>query len=148
MLRVSAGARYALRAMIELSLREGDGRLLLREIADAQGLPARYLERLTIALRRAGLLQAERGPNGGYRLARPAEQITVQEVLEAIEGPLALLECVDTPTACGRSDACAAQVLWASVTRAIGDVLSQTTLADLRKEQRALPARDRGRYHI
>ncbi len=140
MFRVSTRARYALRAMIELSRHEGAGPLLLREIASAQRVPPKYLEQLTMPLRRAGLVRAQRGPNGGYELARPAEQIMAREIVEAVEGPLYLLECVRTPTVCDRTQACAARSLWGRVSQAIIAVLSETTLADLRQEQGAAEA--------
>ena len=140
MFRPSTRARYALRAMIELSLREGAGPVSLREIARAQRLSPKYLEQLTIPLNRAGLVQAERGPAGGYRLARLADQITAREIVEAVDAPLYLLDCLRTSEACDRAGACAAQRLWSRVAQAVVSVLSETTLADLREDQRAATA--------
>jgi len=137
MIKPSTRARYALRAMIELALRQGDGPVLLREIAKAQRISPKYLEQLTIPLRRFGLLQAERGPHGGYELARPAAEITAGEIIEAVEGPLNLLDCVRSADACDRTPSCAARGLWSRVSEAMNDVLRQTTLADLRREQLA-----------
>ena len=97
MIRPSTRARYALRAMIELALHEGAGPLLLRQVAAAQHISPKYLEQLTMPLRRTGLLQAERGPQGGYELARPADEITAREIVEAVEGPLHLLDCLPAP---------------------------------------------------
>jgi Rrf2 family protein len=140
MLKASTRARYSLRAMIELALHEGSGPLLLRELAAAQHISLKYLEQLTIPLRRAGLVQTERGPQGGYELARPAAEITVMEIIQAVEGPLELLDCMSRPTSCERATACAARDLWTKVNDAIGAVLSRTTLADLRDEQLAAEA--------
>lgn len=137
MIRPSTKARYALRAMIELAIHEGSGPLQLREIAQAQRISAKYLEQLTILLRRAGLLQAERGPQGGYELARPAHDITAQDIIMAVEGPLGVLECIRNSEACDRTAACAARSLWARVSDAIASVLSDTTLAELREQQLA-----------
>jgi Rrf2 family protein len=134
--------------MIELSLHEDTGPLLLREIAAAQSISPKYLEQLMIPLRRAQLLQAERGPNGGYQLAKPAQEITPQDIVEAVEGPLDLLDCVRTPEACDRAGGCAAHGLWGKVSQAIGAVLRETTLADLREEQRAARARSVPCYQI
>ena len=140
MFRPSTRARYALRAMIELALREGGGPVPLREIGRAQRLSSKYLEQLAIPLHRAGLVQAERGPGGGYKLAKPAEQITAREIVEAADAPLFLLDCLHTSEACDRAGNCAAQRLWSRVGQAVVSVLSETTLADLREEQRAATA--------
>jgi len=137
MIKPSTRARYAVRAMIELAIHEGSGPLQLREIAQAQRISVKYLEQLTIPLRRAGLLQAERGPQGGYELAKPAYDITAREIVEAVEGSLGVLECVRNSDSCERTLACAARRLWGRVSDAITAVLSDTTLADLREEQLA-----------
>jgi len=138
MLRLSTKARYALRAMIELAMHEGKGLVQLREVAEAQQLSVKYLEQLTISLRHAGLVRAERGPQGGYELAKPADEITVLQVVQAVEGPLNLIDCVAQNEACDRTGACAAHALWRKLSSAIGRVLTETTVADLRAEQQAL----------
>jgi Rrf2 family cysteine metabolism transcriptional repressor len=135
MLKLSTKSRYALRAMMELALREGTGSVQLREIAKAQHVSAKYLEQLAIPLRHAGLLRTERGPTGGYELARPSTAITALDVVEAVEGPLALLDCIGRTAACDRTEACAARALWVQVQDAIDAVLSRTTLAQLRENQ-------------
>ena len=137
MLKLSTKARYALRAMMELAIREGQGPVQLREVARAQRLSPKYLEQLAIPLRHAGLLHTERGPNGGYELARPALTITALEVVQAVEGPLQLLDCIGREGTCDRSGTCAAQDLWRQVGGAICKVLSETTLATLRDNQLA-----------
>ncbi len=142
MFRPSTRARYAIRAMIELALHEGAGPILLREVAAAQEVSPKYLEQITIPLRSAGLLLAERGPRGGYRLARPASDITACEIVEALEGPLDLLDCVRAPSACHRAETCAARKMWGRISRGIVAALSETTLADLREEDRAARAED------
>jgi Rrf2 family protein len=134
--------------MIELALHEGAGPLLLRQVAAAQHISPKYLEQLTMPLRRAGLLQAERGPQGGYGLARPAEQITAREIVEAVEGPLHLLDCLPAPKTCDRSHDCAARLLWGKVGEALAGVLERTTLAELRDQQRAAEQRDVPTYQI
>jgi Rrf2 family protein len=137
MLRVSTKARYALRAMIELALRQGELPVHLHDVAVAQQLSVRYLEQLMIPLRRAGLVRGERGSGGGYRLAGPAEEITALEIFSAVEGGLDLLACAVTPTVCERSPTCVARKLWMEAGRAMGGVLARASLADLRDEQRA-----------
>jgi Rrf2 family protein len=134
--------------MIELALHEGHGPTLLREIAAAQHVSPKYLEQIAIPLRSAGLLSAERGPRGGYELARPAADITAAEIVEAVEGPLELLECVPQPSACDRAEACAARCLWESLGRAMSAVLSATTLFKLCEQQREADASEVLSYQI
>jgi Rrf2 family protein len=135
MVKLSTKARYALRAMMELAAHEGEGPMQLREIAAAQKISPKYLEQLAISLRTANLVLSERGPSGGYRLARLARDITALEVVQATEGPIGLLDCVNEATLCPRSSACAARGLWQKVSVAITEILSETTLADLATEQ-------------
>jgi Rrf2 family protein len=137
MLRPSTKARYALRAMIELALRQGERPVHLHDVGRAQRLSVKYLEQLMIPLRRAGLVRGERGSGGGYRLARPAEEITALEVFSAVEGGFDLLARVVTPTVCERSPTCVARRLWMDAGRAMGEVLARASLADLRDGQRA-----------
>jgi Rrf2 family protein len=148
MLRLSTKARYALRAMIELGLHEGEGLVQLRQVASAQDLSPKYLEQLTGQLRQAGLVRTERGPQGGYRLARAASEITALQVVKAVEGPLALLDCVSNTSVCERSHNCAARKLWAKVTEAVIHMLGQTTLAQLCDDQRLGEARRPSSYQI
>ena len=148
MLRTSTRARYALRAMIELARHEGRGPILLREVADAQRISTKYLEQLTIPLRRAGLLLAQRGPQGGYALARPAERITTRDIVEAVEGPVRVLDCLRSAHACDRTRTCAARGLWGRINRAITEVLTETTLADLLESQRQAEAQQISCYEI
>jgi Rrf2 family protein len=148
MLKLSTRARYAMRAMIELAVHEGAGVLQLRHIAQAQRISPKYLEQLAIPLRRAELLQAERGRQGGYELSKPASAITARDIVEAVEGPVDLLDCVRNPDACDRVPECAARGLWARVSRAINSVLEETTLADLRDEQLARQAAKAPCYQI
>ena len=131
MLRLSTKTRYALRTMIELARREKDGMVPLKSVAKAQQLSPKYLEQLAISLRQAGLVLAERGSQGGYMLARPAAEITALEVVQAVEGPLHLITCVNRPTSCPRLPNCTAHGLWSRLNDSIQDVLSSTTLAEL-----------------
>jgi len=135
MLRLSTRARYALRGMIELAGHEGDRLMQLREVAELQYLSPKYLEQLAIPLRRAGLIRAERGSAGGYRLARPASEILALDIVQAVEGPLDVVACALKAAVCERSSACAARRLWIRVHEAVISVLAETTLAELRNQQ-------------
>ena len=90
----STKAEYGVRVMVELARRAGDDPIPLAEIAAHDGLPLAYLEHLVARLRKAGLVDSRRGSRGGYMLARPASEITMAEVVEALEGSIAPIECI------------------------------------------------------
>jgi Rrf2 family protein len=135
----STKSEYGVRVMVELARRGGAEPVALAEIAEHEGLPLAYLEHLVARLRRAGLVESRRGAHGGYLLARPPAQITMAEVVEALEGRIAPIECFSsTPDGtihCVREfDAervCTTKILWTRVRAAILDTLQETTLAEL-----------------
>ena len=135
----STKSEYGVRVMVELARRGDAEPVALAEIAEHEGLPLAYLEHLVARLRRAGLVESRRGAHGGYLLARPPAQITMAEVVEALEGRIAPIECFSsTPDGtihCVREfDAervCTTKILWTRVRAAILDTLQETTLAEL-----------------
>jgi len=138
----STKAEYGVRVMVELARRAGkDGGcpVPLAEIAAHDGLPLAYLEHLVARLRKAGLVDSRRGSRGGYLLARPADAITMAEVVEALEGSIAPIECIseaaDGSIVCSResdpSHVCPTKLLWTRVRSSIVRTLRETTLADL-----------------
>lgn len=131
-LKFSTRARYGMRAMLDLALNGEDGRVLLRDIAERQDISKRYLEHMMTLLRNRGLVVAERGATGGYRLARPPEQIRLDVIFEALEGAIAPVECVREPRTCERAEDCISHELWCEVAGAMRGVLEGKTLADLR----------------
>ena len=146
----STRAEYGVRVMVDLARRGGVEPVPLAEIADGEGLPLAYLEHLVARLRRAGLIESRRGAHGGYMLARPAEQITMAEVVEALEGRIAPIECIssspDGTIRCSRESdpdhVCTTKVLWTRVRAAIVQTLQETSLADLipQSERKAVAA--------
>jgi Rrf2 family transcriptional regulator, cysteine metabolism repressor len=136
----STKAEYGVRVMVALARHDGDAPISLSEIADEDGLPLAYLEHLVARLRKAGLVDSRRGARGGYLLARPAKQITMAEVVEALEGSIAPIECItegtDGTLVCAREAAddhrvCATKLLWTRVRGSIVRTLEDTTLSDL-----------------
>jgi Rrf2 family cysteine metabolism transcriptional repressor len=145
----STKTEYGVRVMVALARRaalteEGiDPVLPLAEIAEHDGLPLAYLEHLVARLRKAGLIDSRRGSRGGYLLARPAREITMAEVVEALEGTIAPVECIslgaDGSIVCAREresgphppHVCPTKLLWARVRGSIVGTLNETTLADL-----------------
>ncbi len=135
----STKAEYGVRLMVELGRQAGEGPVALNAVAEAERLPLSYLEHLVAKLRNAGLVTSTRGAHGGYRLARPAEEISMDEVVEALEGQIAPMECFHaTPEGkvlCSHESdgdrACATKLLWTRVQGGVNRALAGTTLADL-----------------
>ena len=137
-LLVSTKGRYGLRSMVELALNHQNGPLPLRIIAKRQEISEPYLEQVFASLRKAGLVRAVRGSSGGYVLARPASEITVEEILTALEGRITPVTCVEETEAtnCPRMASCLTYPLWKELADKINEVLSSTTLQDLADQPR------------
>ena len=136
----STKAEYGVRVMVALARRDGEAPISLAEIAEDDRLPLAYLEHLVARLRKAGLVDSRRGARGGYLLARPAAAITMAEVVGALEGSIAPIECItegaDGALVCAREAAddeqvCATKLLWTRVQGSIVRTLQDTTLSDL-----------------
>ncbi|BAT72384.1 BadM/Rrf2 family transcriptional regulator [Thermosulfidibacter takaii ABI70S6] len=131
MIKVSTKGRYGLRAMIEIGKAYGKGFMLLREIAKRQGISEKYLSHIIPQLRNHGLIKASRGAHGGYTLAKPPEKISLREIIEALEGPIFLVECVGAPDVCDMSSNCETRKLWKRLSESLLKELENITLADL-----------------
>jgi Rrf2 family protein len=139
----STKAEYGVRVMAHLAGTDASRPVSLGSIAEAEGLPLAYLEHLVQRLRRQGLVMSTRGAHGGYALARPAVEITMAEVVEALEGNLAPIECITPEGMCSRETAgqapCPTKLLWTRVQGSIVRTLKDMTLEDLipKKERQA-----------
>ncbi len=130
MMRMSTKGHHATRIMIMLA--KGPARPVSKgEIGEAEGIPPGYVQQLMIRLTDAGLVRSHRGRAGGFTLTRPAESISVQDVLRATEGAFELAPCVDGRSDCGRSDCCPAHLLWTEATDMLNDLFDRTSIADL-----------------
>jgi len=135
----STKAEYGVRVMVELARRAHEAPIPLAEIAAADGLPLAYLEHLVARLRKAELVESRRGSRGGYMLARAPGEISMAEVVEALEGSIAPIECIsqapDGSIVCSRESgpdhACPTKLLWTRVRFSIVQTLRETTLAEL-----------------
>nr|WP_320133672.1 Rrf2 family transcriptional regulator [uncultured Holophaga sp.] len=136
-MKLSTRSVYGMRAMLALAREHGRGSLFLKDIAEREKLPGTYMEQLMVPLRKAGLVQAVRGARGGYSLARSPSRVTVQEILEALEGPLTLMDCPGGSGCCGHPETCALGDLWQEASEAMNRVFGDTTLAVLLERQLA-----------
>jgi Rrf2 family protein len=120
--------------MTELARSYGAGPLPLSEVARIEHLPLPYLEQLALVLRREGLIEATRGAHGGYELTRDPAAITAHQVVQAVDGDVAPVECLTAEYesgSCAREGHCASHPLWLRVQKAVVEVLSGTTLFDM-----------------
>jgi Rrf2 family protein len=150
----STKAEYGVRLMIELGRQPGSTPISLNSVAEAERLPLSYLEHLVAKLRKAGLVTSTRGAHGGYRLAKPATEITMDAVVQALEGQIAPMECFhETPEGrvlCSHEEdnsagGCATKLLWTRVQNGVTKALAGTTLAELVEFSEPHPAPTAGR---
>lgn len=130
-MKLSTRGRYGARALVELAKHDGQGPLPLKEIAEHQQIPLKYLEQIAMALKRAKLIKSVRGPTGGYTLARPPDKIHLLEIIETLEGSLSYVNCVRDPSTCERVESCAFNDLWKRISKETSKILRSVTLADM-----------------
>ncbi|MFC2171351.1 RrF2 family transcriptional regulator [Acidobacteriota bacterium] len=130
-MKLSTRGRYGTRAMHELALHWNQGPVMLRSIAANQNISAKYLEQLLTQIKNAGLIRVVRGAKGGFLLSKPPQEITLKEILFALEGDLSLVECVSFKDYCEMSDDCPTRWVWVELSRTILSTLETLTLQDL-----------------
>ena len=136
-MRLSKRGEYGLRAMMALAVPGPDGKppvLQIREIAEREQMPGKFLEQILLALKNAGLLHSKMGVGGGYHLARPAAEISLGQIVRVLDGPLAPVKCVSQmayePCGCPDEETCGLRLVMGDVRNAISEVLDGTSLAD------------------
>lgn len=133
LMQISRRVDYGLRAVIYLSGQDPEKCCSIGEIAKNQGVPKKFLEKIIQDLIRGGLIKSKRGSCGGYALARGPEAISFCDVIEALDGPIAVNACMDHELGCDQIPRCTMIGVWTEVQRSVTDVLSRTTIADLRQ---------------
>lgn len=126
---------YAVRALIDLAQRYGQGQVQSGEIAARQAIPEPYLDQLLTMLRKAGIIRSVRGPQGGHALAKAASQITLGEVVLVLEGSLAPAGCLERPGECHQAAGCAIREVWQEWQAVSLRLLEGITIADLAERQ-------------
>jgi Rrf2 family protein len=139
-MKISTKGEYGIRAMIELTHRYGEGYVQSTVIAGERAIPENYLYQLLITLRKAGLIRSRRGPQGGHMLARAPEDISMAEVISALEGPIEPVLCIqeDVVDDCPFGHECAVRDVWERITAATVAILQATSFAELARNELAL----------
>ncbi len=136
-MNISTRGRYGLRALLEIAVQSDQEPITIRDICRKQQMSVSYLEQILHRLKKAGIVKSIRGARGGYVLARKGEQITVSQVINALDGPISISYC-DSPRlrekSCIGPSACVSRNLWKELEQLIEGALSSVTLADLRKD--------------
>lgn len=131
LMQVSRKIDYVLRAVIYLARWEGDRVYSIAEIAKAEDIPKKFLEKILQDLTHKGIVHSRRGAQGGYSLARPRDQITFREIIEAVEGPVSMNTCLGDHIDCSIYEKCGMLWVWREAQRRVIDLFSKTTLADI-----------------
>jgi Rrf2 family cysteine metabolism transcriptional repressor len=147
-LRLSTKGIYGVLAVLDLTVHQTEGFVSLRSIADRHRLSESYLEQLFSVLRKKGILTGARGSQGGYALKKDPKNITVGMVLEALEGPLKLLDCKKGSKECNRYDFCITRRVWDRLGGAIGEVVNNITLQDLADDYKAQGLKGQHMFYI
>lgn len=137
-MKLSTKGRYGVRLMLELALHYGEGPIPLKEIAERQDISEKYLGHLIPSLKASNLINSTQGAYGGYSLAKPPQDITLDEVIGALEGNIVLVECVNKSDFCDKTDTCVTREIWKEMTEKMMECLKDTDLQELvnRKKQK------------
>ena len=127
-MKMSTKGRYGVRLMIDLALHIGEGPVLLKDIAQRQGISEKYLWSLINPLKTVGLVRSIRGARGGYQLAKEPAEISLKDIMRVLEGPLCLVDCVENPSSCKRSPTCITRDVWCEASQGFMKTLEAMTL--------------------
>lgn len=131
-MKISTKGRYALRMMIDLAQNQGDGYVSLKDIANRQEISKKYLEQIVAILNKPDILRTNRGYQGGYRLAKSANEYTVGDILRLTEGGIAPVSCLEnSPIMCDRADECVTLPVWKGLYKVISEYVDSITLQDI-----------------
>ena len=134
--------------MLELACHYGEGPIELREIARKEDISIKYLEQVIVPLRTAGLVKSARGSKGGYSLAKHPSQIYLKDLVETLDGPLNLIECLNDPKACQKVLYCVTRDIWREVSEAINGIFHSVTLEDMVHRKKEKEVRSPSMYQI
>ena len=135
-MKISTKGRYGLRILLDLALYSKNDPRQMKEIAQSQQISEKYISRLILSLNKAGLIISLRGAKGGLQLAKPPKEITLLDIIEAMEGTVSIVECVADKTFCKKSADCSACRVWSSLNKKIKKQMQEITLKDLLKSEK------------
>lgn len=147
-MRISSKIRYGARAVLELAFHYGEGPVDLKEIARKEDISLKYLEQVIIPLRTAGLVKSFRGSKGGYSLAKPPSEISLGDLVEVLDGPIDLIECLKDPKSCSKSPSCVTRDVWKEASDALHKVLNSITFEEMVNRKREKEGRTPPMYQI
>jgi Rrf2 family protein len=147
-MKLSTRVRYGTRAMLDLACHYGDGPVLLKDVAKRQDISVKYLDRIISSLKSAGLVKSQRGAKGGYSLSSAPQNITLSGIVEAIDGPINLVECARDKNYCNRVNSCVTHDIWCELGKAMELTLKNTTLENLVIRDRLKRKSMQEMYHI
>lgn len=130
-MKLTTKGRYGLRLMLDLAMHQGYGPILLKDIASRQNLSEKYLWSLIAPLKAGGYIRSMRGAKGGYMLAKPADEITLKDIVTTLEGNLCLVDCVYDDNFCNRSTNCISHCVWRDISAQVSDIFENFTLASM-----------------
>ena len=137
-MKISTKGRYGIKAMLELALVYEKELISVRTISKKHNISELYLEQIFSVLRKAQLVKSIRGAKGGYSLARLPKDITIKNIMDALEGPLNISDCIKEDANCDNLDRCATRVLWVKIRDSIDEIFSSVTLQDIINEHNKL----------
>jgi len=130
-MKLTTKGRYGLKAAFYLAYNFGEGPVTLKEIAEREQIAEKYLEQLLASLKKDGIVSSIRGAKGGYELAKPPKHITINHILTALEGDLAIVDCLKSDACCSKERSCVTKNVWQRIDRAITTALDSITLEDM-----------------
>jgi Rrf2 family transcriptional regulator, cysteine metabolism repressor len=141
-MKLSTKCRYGLRAVVDIAFEYGRNPAKRKEIAKKEGLSSSYLENILLVLRNHKIVETTRGVNGGYVLCRAPSEITAFDIVNALDGPLSFVDCVEKPTSCKRNERCVTRTVWCELAGSVRSALSKITLQDLLDREKKSVAAD------
>lgn len=147
-MKVSTKGRYGLRVLLDIAKHQARGPVTLKDIAARQAISEKYLWQVINPLKSAGLVSSARGAHGGYTLAMEPQSVSVLDVVSVLEGPVVLVDCVDSAADCQRSSDCVAREVWSRIETAMREAMARITLRELVDKQSDYDQGKTGSYVI
>lgn len=149
-MRLSTKGRYGMKAVLDLALHSNEGLISLKSIADRQEISENYLEQLFASLKKAGVVKSTRGSQGGYELGKAPSEISVGDILRALEGSLAPVECVEDceQPSCEKSENCVTRHIWTKIHDSVNEVVDSISLEQLVEDCRKMSEKCDYTYYI